>query len=144
MNAGWPVEHCRGSDEEFRAAGANQTLALDFVENARTNGKSTAYIQGTSGVIKVESNQLGTAYDGITITMEMDFRRGYEFRREVADNIHRQGLDTDIQALSRIWVREMAPVSSFRSSSRRARSEPNTRTASCNRTSPKTEPRSNG
>jgi hypothetical protein len=32
------------------------------------------------------------------------------FRREVDDKIHRQGLDTDVQALSRIWVRETAPT----------------------------------
>src|SRR5689334_17902605 len=33
-----------------------------------------------------------------------------DFQREVADNVRRQGRDTDVQALSRIWVRETAPT----------------------------------
>ena len=31
------------------------------------------------------------------------------FEREVADNIHRQGQDADVQALSRVWMRETVP-----------------------------------
>jgi cephalosporin hydroxylase len=31
------------------------------------------------------------------------------FQREVADNIERQGRDVDVQALSRIWLRETVP-----------------------------------
>jgi cephalosporin hydroxylase len=34
---------------------------------------------------------------------------GEQFRREVDDNIRRQGDDKDVQALSRIWLREVAP-----------------------------------
>lgn len=31
------------------------------------------------------------------------------FEREVADNIRRQGKDTDVQAMSRVWMRETVP-----------------------------------
>jgi cephalosporin hydroxylase len=31
------------------------------------------------------------------------------FERDVADNIHRQGEDADVQALSRVWMRETVP-----------------------------------
>jgi cephalosporin hydroxylase len=32
------------------------------------------------------------------------------FEREVADNIRRQGCDADVQALSRVWMRETVPT----------------------------------
>lgn len=60
---------------DFQANGANQTFAIEFTNNTRTNGKSTAYVTATGtagGMLKVESKNQGTAYDGITVNIVND------------------------------------------------------------------------
>ncbi|MBN2476191.1 MAG: flagellin [Pirellulales bacterium] len=58
----------------FRTLGTSQALSLDFTQNAETGGYATAILQGTNAdaSIKVVSKTQGTAYDGITISLEQD------------------------------------------------------------------------
>lgn len=57
----------------FVAGGPNQSFNITYQNNTRTNGKSTAYLQGTGGsIVKLVSNNQGTAYDGIQIVVQDD------------------------------------------------------------------------
>ena len=54
----------------FQSGGPNQSFGLQFVNNTRTNGKSTAYIAAsatTGGTLQVQANTQGVATDGITV-----------------------------------------------------------------------------
>ncbi len=53
----------------FRANGVNQSLSISFINNTRTNGKSTAYLQGANSVLKVEAVAQGSQNDGWTFNI---------------------------------------------------------------------------
>ena len=59
----------------FAASGVSQAFSIDYTNNTRTDGKSTAYIQGTGtgfGILKIESDNMGSEYDGITFRIVHD------------------------------------------------------------------------
>ncbi len=55
----------------FRSNGVNQSLSISFINNTRTNGKSTAYLQGAGGgsVLKIEAVAQGSQNDGWTFNI---------------------------------------------------------------------------
>jgi len=55
----------------FRSNGVNQSLSISFINNTRTNGKSTAYLQGggSGSVLKIEAVAQGSQNDGWTFNI---------------------------------------------------------------------------
>ena len=56
----------------FVAGGPNQQFSITYNNNTRTNGLSTAYLQGTGGgIIQIASDTQGTAFDGTKVTVNV-------------------------------------------------------------------------
>lgn len=62
---------------KFQTAGPSQAFSIDLTPNTRTNGKSTAYIQSSGGVLKVQADNQndedsGVNYEGIQVIIRHD------------------------------------------------------------------------
>jgi len=58
---------------EFRASGASQSFSIEFVNNTRTDGKATGYIELSGGankaILQIQAVNQGTDYNDVTVEL---------------------------------------------------------------------------